>query len=538
VFVARGDVRRIACDWQLVTSGTDAAGVPGEVKPYWLKDERFARLWEASRQQGVVPDSCRRAVKLPRGDEGRGYVVVHTGETGLEPAAWFAEALLAAGELLVGDDAGAPANGRERSLVALPLLGTRHGGAGHRKAGVLAALLDAAAEVTERAGVDLVLVVDGPQAYSAAQRLRSDLTHEYWEARVPGMYETARTLAAHARERHLVPFIGSGVSASAGLPSWRPLLERLGGEAGLSSDECGELAGMDARDAGALLEKRLGARELDRALRESFAPGLALPSLSHCLIASLPIREAVTTNYDSLFEEAWRAATGEQPAVLPRTLEAGSARWLLKLHGDVNDESRSLVLSRQQYFELEHTGAAVAAVVQALLLTRHVLIVGYSLTDETFHRIAYDVRALSQASETSALAASSQPGVGGRFGTALIVGPGQLMHEVWDSTLALIPVLSTPEGGGDGDGLKCASRRQEIFLDLLALLAADAEAFLLGTGWQEMSQALPEQRLRSALLDIARLVESGQLSRPLERAALATLSRFGWTSAQARQRPL
>lgn len=32
--------------------------------------------------------------------------------------------------------------------------------------------------------------------------------------------------------------------------------------------------------------------------------------VSHYLIASLPIREAATTNYDTLFEDAWAAAAG------------------------------------------------------------------------------------------------------------------------------------------------------------------------------------------------------------------------------------
>jgi hypothetical protein len=70
-----------------------------------------------------------------------------------------------------------------------------------------------------------------------------------------------------------------------------------------------------------------------------------------------------------------------------RTLARGlptpeATRWLLKLHGTV-ERPESIVLSREDYLHWEEQGSAFGAVVQALLLTRHLLFVGYGLGTRT-----------------------------------------------------------------------------------------------------------------------------------------------------------
>ena len=58
-----------------------------------------------------------------------------------------------------------------------------------------------------------------------------------------------------------------------------------------------------------------------------------LYSITHGLLAGLPVDAVVTTNYDRLFEAAWEGAQAEF-AVLPYETVA-SERFVLKLHGDV-----------------------------------------------------------------------------------------------------------------------------------------------------------------------------------------------------------
>lgn len=531
VFVVRGDLNAIACDWQVVSSGTDWDGRFGHIRPIWLENASFRRLWEASGLAGVEPSDAKPAVLLRGDPHERGYIVVLAGDRGDEPAEWFTKPITAIGTLLARSS-DAPLNDRERTLVALPALGTGHGGAADRKSGVMEVLLGTAEQVASEVGIDFVFVLRDPQAYSAVQRLRSSPNLSIWRPHLsdPSL-EAAGRVAQSARSGKLVPFIGAGLSASAGLPTWRKLLETLGREANLDQKERDDLLSMDARDAGAVLEHCIGGgRGLDRALRKLFAEE-APPSLGHCLLASLPINEAATTNYDSMFEKAWEAATGQLPAVIPRDPATSSPRWLLKLHGDVADPTRPLVLSRDQYFELERTSGAIAAVVQAMLLTRHLLLVGYGLQDETFHRIAYEVRLIQSTPSTRIVASASQgaresgdddPPSSTRLGTALVIGPIGLFHEVWKPSLELVPLASDAPYHATG------SRRVEIFLDLVGHLAAPAGSYLLGDGWHELSDPSPDHELRQALLGVADVVSTSNLPPQLNDVARSALRQFGW----------
>jgi hypothetical protein len=67
-------------------------------------------------------------------------------------------------------------------------------------------------------------------------------------------------------------------------------------------------------------------------------------SLSHGLLASLPVTAVVTTNYDTLFEEAWRGAQADFH-VLP--YETGEAdRWTAPLSPCVHEVHRSSCTDR------------------------------------------------------------------------------------------------------------------------------------------------------------------------------------------------
>lgn len=460
--------------------------------------------------------------------DGSGLVVVHTGETGFEEPSWFAEPIGDVAQLVA--TAGSPLHARERLLVALPMLGTGGGGAGAYRAGVMSALIDAAEDAASKTGMDFVLVVKGEQSYSAAQRIRAAKRgRERWAGDLGESHaRVAEELAARARAGKLVAFIGAGLSASAGLPTWPELLDELGSAAGLDETQRVELSRLDARDAGVVLEGRFRGKSttLNEALRGCFA-GDARPSLGHALVASLPISEAATTNYDTLFETAWEAATDEPVAVVPRDEATGARRWLLKLHGDVGDPGGRLVLSRDQYLDFEHGSSAVAAVVQAMLLTRHLLIVGYGLTDETFHRVAHEVRQIRGTAETRALTLTSGSAAqSGRLGTAFITRRAGLFHEMWERDLELVQ-LREP-----GAELPAAARQQEILLDYVGHLSARPEAYLLGAGWHHLSDHGADKRLRNKLLEIEGILESDELTAPLANAVEEMLLRFGHAGRQ------
>ena len=101
-----------------------------------------------------------------------------------------------------------------------------------------------------------------------------------------------------------------------------------------------------------------------------------LYSITHGLLAGLPVADVVTTNYDALFERAWAAADA-QFNVLPYETEP-SDRYILKLHGDIRRPG-DIVLTRSQMMDSREQRKALSGIVQTMLLTKHLLFVGFSL---------------------------------------------------------------------------------------------------------------------------------------------------------------
>ena len=229
--------------------------------------------------------------------------------------------------------------------------------------------------------------------------------------------------------------------------------------------------------------------------------------LTHQLLASIPATEAATTNYDTLFENAWNFRR-DSAAVLPRSGSIPESRWLLKLHGTVTDPA-NVVLTRDDYMRMDREGAALSGLVQALLITKRMLFVGYSLTDDRFHRIAHDVRSAIGAPEKRP---GSEP-----FGVALSPQGRQSMKELWQGDVDILDM-------GGGEGLAEGSRRITIFLDYLVAHADDPAAYLK----DPMFQALwtqTEKELARRLADAHDLAEAPNAGPAAESVARA-LRRF------------
>ena len=110
----------------------------------------------------------------------------------------------------------------------------------------------------------------------------------------------------------------------------------------------------------------------------------------HQLVTQLPFSAIVTTNYDKLLERAYSRFQGELPKVVTSrereslgSLLFNGSFFILKAHGDIDDVS-SLVLTARDYRDIIHANAAFNALFSALLMTRSLLIVGYSLSDPDF----------------------------------------------------------------------------------------------------------------------------------------------------------
>lgn len=92
---------------------------------------------------------------------------------------------------------------------------------------------------------------------------------------------------------------------------------------------------------------------------------------------------------------------------------------------------------------------ALIGLVQGLLLMRHMLFVGYSLRDEDFHELMYEVRA-----------ARGDAAAGASNATVLTLSDDGLERQLWEDDLAIVPMVARPDEEVDKSK---AARQLEIF---------------------------------------------------------------------------
>ena len=578
VFVVHGDLTAFACDAWLLP--TDASLYVTD--PWWtqtLAPHLRAAFCRGHSHHGPIrpdaigPERCRPLIPSGLAEPSTPLpcpwlTVMGAGRATLD---WYLDGvrrfIAAALADLTGPTARPFLPRRVRRLLAVPLVGTGHGGA-HRSAGAMAeALVALLYEEAARHRVDLVLVTNKRADFAAAQAARLRYGSDLWHALPPAIVARACTLAREAGAGQLVVILGAGVGAGAGLPLWDDLLAALAERAGLAREgvEWPHFQRLDALDKAEYLAARLRAgdggagggmgdgsgdvidasgdvidtsggvidassvavdssgrviyasdlaidisgrtivtsgraidassrasgRAADASGRAADASGRAIETtrattrapkpaatptgvgpavvellarhqhaaLAHALIAGLPTREAITTNYDRLYETACEA-TGRPCAVLPYAPRSEHRRWLLKMHGCV-DHPDDIILTRENYLRYAERNAALAGIVQAMLITRSMLFVGFSLGDDNFLRIVDAVRrAIRPTGDRAA-----------QLGTAVMLIDNPLLRTLWGADLDWICLGAAGEEGE-------AARRFEIFLDCLSLHAADTAHLL------------------------------------------------------------
>jgi len=377
-------------------------------------------------------------------------------------------------------------------LLAMPLFGAERGGFGKVKGELVRLFLDTLRSASKEYGVDCVLVFQGDiKSYALAQAVRRE-NDDWFELSDDRRSEVER-LSEHARIGKLVPFMGAGTSVSAGIPSWRDLLRELASRAGLDDERVDGLldSQLDALDQAAYIQSIFpsrGSADFRQTIVElvhARAYGLLT-----ALIASLRSSQAITMNYDDLYERAY-LATGKSISVIPdRTIEP-SENWLLKLHGSVN-LPESIVLTRDDYLGYSTSREALSAIVKANLITHHILFIGFGFLDPHFQQIMHDVRrALPPADKE-------------QYATGLMPQDDPVLHDLWKSELR---VVSMGASKNDLDESMAAAREIEIFMDALAMRATDGHEYLLDTNFEtgltsadvNLRQAIDEFLKMSAL---------------------------------------
>lgn len=213
------------------------------------------------------------------------------------------------------------------------------------------------------------------------------------------------------RSRAPLAFVGAGISARSGYPSWAGLLEELHERAAATpSARGGDFAAL-RRDPDVLwraeaYRRALGDPAWFRFLKQKFAPRRArLDAFTRDLVR-LGFSHWLTTNYDDLVERALRAdrrrarakvvewneteSLGEFIAQLGAS--AGVPRFLVYLHGR-HDQPERIVLTdsdyRHRYFENDRARRKLFAI----FATKPIVFLGFSLDDPDFMLVFREVSA-------------------------------------------------------------------------------------------------------------------------------------------------
>jgi hypothetical protein len=486
VFVIRGTLHQVLADDLLIS--TDRYG---SVEETWYQ----ALGWDHQRPPpvGQRPQfgNGERVCLVPAGsqnDQRKWFVDVGTTRPD-DDVAWLLEGVRQALEAAASAGRGSTHRG-PRQRIAMPVMGVGRGGFDSERGAVISGLLRTAHDVAARHGVDVVLVAFRSSDYSALQaiRLRDHAVDLAGESE-----RMARELAEHAKAGQLALFLGAGTGVPAGLPSWGQLLKWLAER--LNVEEADGLKQLNPLDA---------AEVLRRAAEENAAgdPGLSLGdlvaaridhprryALSHILLAALGAEHVITTNFDQLYETAVEAIAGAPPPVIlpgdPVTeIDDGGVQrgWLLKLHGDV-DRPKDIVLDRRSFVRYDANRRPLGGVLQTTLLTKHLLVVGASMTDDNVIRLVHEVAALDEGADRPTR----------RMGTVLTLSHEPLRRRLWK------PEFEHLELRDDSGILAESGRRLEIFLDRVALLSAPRHTHLLDPRYGELLRTRAEKQLATEL---------------------------------------
>ena len=195
------------------------------------------------------------------------------------------------------------------------------------------------------------------------------------------------------RKEEVVLFLGAGFSLKAGAPSVSELIGTLVDE--MTDEEKESVIGCSQLDYISGAFESMRDRETLLALLKKMFVFKQSDMEDHNNLIRLPhIKHVITTNYDTLIEDAY----GEDGIYVVRNNEDCTAlpsnkTILYKIHGDFSSED--IVITRDDYVTslTSDKGKPFWKLIHTLFLTKNILFIGYSLEDENILEIIKEIKA-------------------------------------------------------------------------------------------------------------------------------------------------
>ncbi len=199
------------------------------------------------------------------------------------------------------------------------------------------------------------------------------------------------------RNKRAILFVGAGVSKNIGVPTTQEMVAEIANQLGYNPDEFRTLG--DAR----MLAEFYGLTKGNLGPLRSWMdvtwhrPELNVRSSEvHRLIVELDFPIIYTTNYDRWLERAY-TEYGKEYIKIAGVADLLQARegvtQIIKFHGDFDNDD-TLVLTESSFFERLSFENPLDVKLQADVLGRPVLFIGYSLTDINIRYLLYKLQRL------------------------------------------------------------------------------------------------------------------------------------------------
>ncbi|MBD5272671.1 MAG: hypothetical protein HDS42_05335 [Bacteroides sp.] len=185
----------------------------------------------------------------------------------------------------------------------------------------------------------------------------------------------------------LVLFVGAGISANSGVPTWKQLIDEMKKELPDSiSYETDDL-----KVAQAYKDMRGEKEYLDK-VKEVLRHNKVIPNPIHEAIFNLNPVHILTTNYDDLLEQELETEFKQYDIIredldLPNMIYSSA---LVKMHGDFL--KNNIVLTETDYYNYSKNFPLIRSFVQSIFATKLVVFIGFSFNDLNLKMILNEVK--------------------------------------------------------------------------------------------------------------------------------------------------